>query len=487
MEKNEKEKQVKNSFIYLITMGVSGLLPVLTLPIFTRILSPKEYGILALADIYTIFIANLAQVGLLSIFKRNLVQYHDNKKLLGALIFSILTFIIVIFIFFGLLTYIFGNYITEFFIHDSSFKALIMWELCAKYFEALSQYILEYYKYSENAKKFSLCTIVRDALYTLLALILIAGFKVGIMGLVYARFVSWFIILIVMIQMVRKTIPFSLNGSILKDTLFISYPLTIGTFTGIVSGQFDKYMLGLLRSIGAVGVYGISQKISLVTFNFMTALQNVFQPRVFKLMFAYQDNGSKEIGHYQTKFIYLSVAFALNVALFSEEIVYFLTAPAFHSAIDIIIIFSLFYGVMFFGKQQQLIFKKKTKTQSILSIIGISLSISFNILFIKRWGIYGAAWAALLSGFLSVTIFFIFSQHHYKIDWEYGKIIQMYGILFGSSFLLLLLRRETVDYPLRLAFKCCCILMYLYIGYNIKILTKENVRMIFNLYVLKKA
>ena len=60
----DKEQQIKNSFVYLIPVIVGNLIPLITLPIFTRVLTREDYGVLALAQVYAIFMTGLANFGL---------------------------------------------------------------------------------------------------------------------------------------------------------------------------------------------------------------------------------------------------------------------------------------------------------------------------------------------------------------------------------------------------------------------------------------
>ena len=71
-----KEKQVKNGLLYLLPIIFSSLIPFLTLPIFTRILSTADYGVLALAQAYAMFATGLANFGMLIGFERNFFQYE---------------------------------------------------------------------------------------------------------------------------------------------------------------------------------------------------------------------------------------------------------------------------------------------------------------------------------------------------------------------------------------------------------------------------
>ena len=63
---------------------------------------------------------------------------------------------------------------------------------------------------------------------------------------------------------------------LLKAQLKLSLPLTPRLKDGLINSQFDRYMLGLLGSLGGVGFYDIGQKIANTSFTFMTTIQNVF-------------------------------------------------------------------------------------------------------------------------------------------------------------------------------------------------------------------
>ena len=74
-------------------------------------------------------------------------------------------------------------------------------------------------------------------------------------------------------------------------------------------------MLGIFGTIGGVGIFEIGQK-GKFYFYFMTALQQVFSPQVYKRMFSENQLVFKGIGQYLTPF-YICVLFAMPVSLFS--------------------------------------------------------------------------------------------------------------------------------------------------------------------------
>jgi len=296
----------------------------------------------------------------------------------------------------------------------------------------------------------------------------------GIIGLVWGQLLASLIIFTILSIKFARSLPVSFDGKALKESLKLSLPLTPRIFFGIIGSQFDKYMIGLLNTVGGVGIYNIGQKISNIIFTIMTAIQNVFGPQVYMRMFEQGEEGKKSIGRYLTPFLYCSISIGLLISLFSEEIITVLTPKSYHGAIDVVIILSMLYGTYFFGKQPQLIYAKKTIITSTLTLVSIGLNILINIPFITKWGVLGAAWGTFLAGLISGIISFVVSQHYYEIKWEYGKIFAIFLVFFGSSLTIILLKNFGIAYWIGAIVKLISLVSYVYLGIMFNILTKQN-------------
>jgi len=478
-----KKQQIKNSFIYLLPVITNTVLPIITLPIFTRILTKEDYGVLALVQIYAIFLNGLANFGLTSTYNRNYFQYHDDSKKTAQLLFSTLLFVILNFFAFALLSYHFKGALAKLIVGDAQHGNILFFAFCAQFLSSISSYYYAYFKNSEMAKDYVVYTIAGSLINVFLSLFMVSYLRTGVIGLIYSSLFTGTIIFGVMSYKFVTRLKFSFNKSILFESLKLSYPLTPIIFFGIINTQFDKYMIGLMATLGGVGIYSLAQKVATVTFLFMTSLQNVFSPQVYKKMFDLKEVGGLTIGKYLTPFLYVSTACALLVALFSEEIIYVLMPVSYHGATDIVIIFSMYYGILFFGKitPMQLMFKKKTHICTIFSIVSIGLNIALNIPFIMKWGALGAAWATFLAGLISGSIYFAVSQYYYEIKWEYKKVGLIYLILFASSISMVLLRNPDVEYTIRLMVKCTSITLYIYLGVLIRVITVENYNIVKNI------
>jgi O-antigen/teichoic acid export membrane protein len=466
-------KSIKNLFIYLVPSLVSAIIPIVTLPIFTRILTVEDYGIYALGIVYGTFVSGISNFGLIVGYERNFFENKETKEKQGALLFSVLSFVVCAFILFGAITFFFKSKIATWIIGNVKWGDLILLSYCAVGISSLKMYYLTYFKNTNNAKLFAWYSIDETVLNVFFSFVLIYFFNSGVTGLVLGQLIGASIVFFLLTVKFLSSFSFQPNLSLLKSCLNISLPLTPRIFFGVIGNQFDKYMINLLGSLGGVGIYNLGQKISYVVFNFMTAIQNVNSPHVYDLMFKKGEESGQEIGKYLTLPLYISAFIGLCVSLFSEEIINILTPSSFHGANDIITVLSLLYVTYFFGKQPQLIYAKKTAITSYLTIFSIILNISINIPFIKYWGAEGAAYGTLLAGILSSLVTFYYSQRYFNIVWEYKKIASIFLSLFVFAFIIIIFRKLEVVYYFRLVVKIIFTTLFILLGFKFNIINKE--------------
>ena len=78
--KNSNDRQIRNGLIYLLPPVLSAAIPIITIPLLTSVLSPKDFGAYALAQAYGLFIMGLVNMGLTTAYERNFFEYRDSKK-----------------------------------------------------------------------------------------------------------------------------------------------------------------------------------------------------------------------------------------------------------------------------------------------------------------------------------------------------------------------------------------------------------------------
>lgn len=471
------ERQIANSGIYLVPTMVGSILPLVTLPIFTRILTKEDYGAWALANVYAVFVTGLANFGLTIGYERNFFE-HRRPKEAAELLYSVVAAVASAFVLAGVGTWLFRVRLAGWIIGTPEQSTLLFWAFCAAGMSSLKAYFLIYFRNSADARSYVWYTVDETILGTVFSLILVAGIRLGVLGLILGQLLASLIIVTLLAVRFVRRLPPAFSGRLLADALKISYPLTPRIFLGVVSNNFDKYLIGLLSTVGGVGVYTIGQRVANMVFAYMTALENVYTPQVYERMFHHGEAVRREVGQYLTPFAYASVAIAFLVALFSEEALLVLTPPAYHGAVPIANILSLSYAILFFNKPPQLTFAKKTHVTSMLTLLTLGLNVGINLIFVPRWGAVGAAWGTLVAGLLSGAAAFAARQYYYRIDWEYGRVFAIFGLLFFAALVTAALREAGVVYGIRLVMKGGLLVAFTGLGLKLGFLSAENWRLV---------
>ena len=471
-------KTFKKILRYQIPFILSSGLPIFTLPIFTRYLSLTDYGFISLANIYGILVAGVCNLGLLSSFERNFFESEDISKKISLLWTCILTvFSILTLVFFS--TYLFQKQISNSIFTVNLPSYLLLFSLLNHGVKSLIQYFSIYFKNSEDSYNYVKITVFESILSSGLALYFVVYESLGIIGYIFGQAMGASVVFFffVISFIFKKQISFNMIQ--LKSLLKLGIPLIPRFFFGVINGQFDRYMIGILANLGSLGLYDIAQKISNASFNFISSLEKVYSPKIFKLYFNSKNEFTQKSGIILTPFFYITFLFCLLVGLFSEELLFILTTLEFHSAYPIIIPLVMIYGIYFFGTTGQLLLSKKTKLISKISLAALFLNIIFNFPMIKNYGAIGASWATFFSGLIISLISFYFSQKHSKINYPVNFIwivlLFLVGLMLSS-----LLFELNFSYSFRLIFKLLNVLAFLLLSYKMKIfplfsnLLKEN-------------
>ena len=432
MEKQFKKTIYKLSpfrslFWYLIPFFVKNLLPFIALPIVTSFLSVEDFGLYALSIVYGTLISGIANFGLFTVFERTFFEIDLARR--NDLLFTNICFVSLVMALFSYLTWYFDIFISEEIFSNSMLSSILLFSLLLCGFKNLNQYFFYFLKNEERPKKYSLLTVSETILSISLGIIFLVIYDGGLEGYLLGQLIGVIcIFLINLISLIYNKKP-SIRQGLMIHQLRISLPLTPRIFFGIINGQFDRYMLGLMNTIAGVGLYDIGQKFANTSYSFMTTLQNIFAPQVYKRLFSKDEKYRKSIGAYLTPFFYLTILFSLALGLFCEELLFLSTPEEYHDSALYITILVFQISFYFFGKQPQLIFAKKTALISTLSFFSILINIGLNVPFIYFYGVQGAVWATFISGVLSSFLSFYFAQKYCYINYEK----KLFYILFYFS------------------------------------------------------
>ena len=477
---------IKNTSLYLLQIAISGVLMLALMPIISKYLSPNDFGMFILAQVYTGIAVGIANLGMLVGYERNFFIFEKLSDKSALLISSAIIFVALNLLTVLVLVYLFQIEINSLIFSINPPGNFLIIVLIGTSVSSLSQYYLTFLKNSNMALVYIKYTIVNSIIYFVVALVLITQSSLGPMSLAYAWAMSSMILFISLFLNLGKRLPLSFDMEMLKEMLKISLPLTPKVFFGVINTHIDKILLSFIGSSGLVGIYHMGQTFALTVFQFMTGLGKVFQPEIYRKLFANNNiNNPYEIYRYLLPFLYFSIFVALIVVLFSREFVSMFLSSKYQGATPIIIILSLYYISLFFGKITgiQLIYAKKTHITTVLIFLGAAINVGLNIPFIINWGIVGAAWATAISGIVMTIVSYIVAQKYTKIAWQWRVVFTMYGLFLVAVIFSIIDYDFLIHSHVSLIIKLLIILLYIIIGKFLGFFSLSEIRKL----ILKKG
>ncbi len=456
----------RKSAIYIAQSLISGLFPILLYPVITENINPNIFGVFALTVVYASIVTGIANLGCIVGYERNFFLVENSRENSGKLLATTQLFVILSFSIVIALSIIFSETIAVVLFGDHSYTLLWSLVLVSTSISTFAQYYLTYLKNAGSAKVFFKLTVLQSIINFIIAWVLLENTDYGVYSLAYALLVSNLIIIIVAIIHQLLRLPLGFDKQLLREVLKVSLPLTPRVLFGFLNTQFDKIMLASLADMGNVGIYTIAQKIGSVIYVFMNALDRVFKPNVFRMLFS--EERPEIIGKYLTPFVFVSLLPALMLILFSFEIVTLLLSAAYSGATDILVVLSVYYASLFIGKINgtQLIYAKKTWLTSKLTLLSVLLNVSLNVLFINLWGALGAALATTLSTILTTVVAHAYAQRYAEIRWEVRSVVLMYVVLLIAAFFIMGVEFSiiNIDYVFLIGLKLFLVSIYMYVG-----------------------
>jgi O-antigen/teichoic acid export membrane protein len=265
----------------------------------------------------------------------------------------------------------------------------------------------------------------------------------GIIGIVISNIISNLITLILYYFFVKRLIPYfkvlpAFNLQMFRKTFNYSlYMIGFAVFA-IIFSQLDKTLIGIFIGTTAVTFYVIPLSISNINQQVNGKIMQVFFPMASELASMNETEKLQQLFLRALNFgIIIGLCVTIPLVSFSYSILNLWISPemAIHSQyILILLVFSfLLGGIIPYNIVAGMGYPKYFTYSAMVS--GIS-GLFFLLIFIKPFGIKGAAFAKLFSMIITMMYYIYFSNNILKIG--YLKILKIFIIPFSTSFILIL-------------------------------------------------
>lgn len=384
---------------YLLSSLMTKGLSLFLLPIYTRYLSPEQFGILntlsALGGLLPVFVS----LQLDSAFARFFHECKDDRRALQALYSTIYWFVIGYGSLIVLVGLIVAAYVPSLF-PDVPYGYLAL-TLVPVLFLQLGQLGTVFLRQSLDAVRTTALETGGALLTAAITLVLLIGFELGVAArLIGAAVPPIFVALYYAWYFRRaKLLAAVWDGGILKRSFAYALPLVPTVAGGWIVGLSDRLIIAHYIDYDAVGIYSLAASLATAMYVLQDAITQVIGPLAMSGFFtdrkATLDNMRRSALQLWT--LMLTANFLL--VLFAAELVAILSTHAYAAASVLLGVIGFAYVLGCQYRNFATIVSLHNRTW-ILTIGGLGqavLSVAINLLFVEHFGVQTAAWALCIA------------------------------------------------------------------------------------------
>lgn len=392
----------------LLTLGNFSckLLNFFLVPLYTYVLSTKEFGEFELLYSTIIILIPILSLNITSAIIRFLLEKNSSKE-------DIFSITIRIFIKANLFLFLFMIFNYYFNIIEPINKYLFLFYL---FFNSLFLYqcFSSFARGLENIKGVAVSSLLSSVTIIILNLLFLLKFKMGIKGYLYANIIGYFVSSFYLLFKLKLYSFFTLkkiNYKLKNNMICYSKPLILNSISWWINSSSDRYIVTWMCGLAANGIYSIGYKIPYMLYFFQSTFSQAW---IISAVKANKVVDEKEFYSTIYKYYNILVLLICSILIILTKILsYFLFSKDFYNAwiyVPILLI-SIFFGGLsdvFEGIFQA---NKNTRIISFTTFISAIINIILNVILIKIIGVIGAAISTAISYFVVWIIRFIFIQH----------------------------------------------------------------------------
>ena len=399
---------IKNTSIYTIGALLPNIGAFIFLPIYLKYLSPSEYGIVSSLHVLNAVLVVLFTLSLPRALYRVYYDYKsdsDKKVLMGTVFISVLVIATISVV----LLFLFKNQVQNIY-KSISFFPYFSYAILIVFIQAFHVIPSVFLQIKEKSITFISLSVSLFFFKSILILWFIIIAKKGAVGYLEAELIAAFIFLPIYYSFIYKNLILTWNFKIFKNIMFFSLPLIPSFLSAWILNLSDRIFIERYFNTEEVGIYSLGYKIAGLVLIFSMAFKKAYDPYFYKIA----NTENKQIATqklYKANYVFIVVIILASffISFFAKEGIVIFFDQRYYAAINIIPIISLAYLVSQNSALLNVMMyqEKKTKIVMYITIISALINIGLNFLLIPIMGIYGAAWATVIS-FFSIFIFSYF-------------------------------------------------------------------------------
>lgn len=413
--------------------GLGGLLPqflnFLLLPVYTRFLTPEDYGLADLVAAAGVVLVIFLRFGLTGAVTR---FYFDHKEgeALRRYTSTVTAFLAGWGVAVGVLLSLFGRPLFDLALPGVPFLyvQLGLWTAVLGIFPELQRRLLQA---QEHSRSHLVLTLLQFGVGLALTLIFVIPLEMGVLGILLGQFFATAAVFLVAVVYLARRWSFQLQRSMLVDSLKYGLPMLPHHLFTWLMGYVNRLILNGLTTPAAVGIFGIGLRFASPLNLIFSAINAAWMPVYFSHRKDLEtgDEGAEKKGEALTSTVtqlFLLMTWAtLGAAVLAPEVILLALPEEYHPAAPLAVILALgaFLRGLYFLVVTAIFYAKKTWVVPFATAVGAAINIGGNYWLVPKIGTAGSAWATVATNAVLLGIVALLSHRLYAVRYEWGALL----------------------------------------------------------------
>jgi len=411
----------KHSAIYGLGGLVSRILAVLLLPLYTRYLSPSDYGKVETLIALSTVIGIVLRMGIHAAFFR---FYFDSpapehRRLVLRTSFWFTMAMATAGLVAGL---ILSGTIADLLFGSPDDSELVMASFVGLWAGMNYEQLTSLFRVEERSVAFVTASLANILLTIGMTLLLVVALDQGPVGVIVGNFTGTLLVYAALIGYRREQLGLQFDRSLLREMNRFGVPLIPTALFLWVTNFSDRLFLVRLADTTEVGLYSVGVRIASAMVLLLTAFRLAWPA------FAYSIEDEREArrtyAYVLTYLVLLTTWVATGLALLSPWIVDWITAPAFAESSRVV--GPLAFAAVAFGAYIVVVIgvgrARRTQFNWVVTGAAAAVNIALNLILIPRYGMMGAAVATIAAYVTMFAGMAWWAQRIYPVPYQWRRV-----------------------------------------------------------------
>ena len=431
--------------IYMIANILQKAAAFLLIPLYTRYLSPQEFGITGITQGVNQILVITLSLGITSAVQRHFYDYMHDSVQLRQYVSSTFLFLVCVVSAASLGVLLIGKWLWNAVLADVPFVPFAQLTIPAVWGTVLTQYALNLYQARQEAGRYVAIQIGSFVLTITVSIYLVVFRRLGASGqLIGVLAGSVFAAVTSSVFLFKNYLTLHISWEFIRKSLAYGMPLIPHLAAQWVKTSLDRVLLAQRAGLDEVGLYTLGVNLGLGMQVLVISINQAYAPSFFEMLKTHphpKEQFRKFVALYVTG---LGLVCMVGV-LFGREVVRLVAPPAYYPATKIVplVLYAFLINGYYFLFVNPLFYYEKTSWIPWLSGTSAVASVALNLVLIPKLGAVGAALSLVVSMILAFALTLAVSRRFWRVELPYGGYAAS-TVMIGLAALWMTYGRESV-------------------------------------------